>query len=97
MRSQEPSIWFESHAQAATLYVSGPMTAGSALSAVRACDDLPHAVQSLRVDLRGAEPADAGALETFALALGEWRAMRGARTRLALPWPRRGAGVIHER
>lgn len=83
--SGELVVAIECHADGAILYVSGAMGPREAMRAVRACDDIPRGVRWLRADLRNVQVAADGALETFALLLGEWRAVRQVRTRLDLP------------
>ena len=90
MRTQDATggglvVTIECHADGAILYLSGAMGPREAMRAVRACEDIPPAVRWLRADLRNVQVAVEGALETFALLLGEWRAMRQVRTRLDLP------------
>ena len=69
----EPRFCLEAHAHAATLYVSGPLTAARALSALRACEGLSPSVLELRVDLRGATLTDAAPVQAVAMLLVRWR------------------------
>lgn len=78
-------VSLECSGEAATLYLSGDLGPREAMRAVRACDDIPRGVRSLRADLRNVRVAVEGSLETFALLLGEWRAVRQVRTRIDLP------------
>lgn len=75
----------ECHANAATVYARGTLSALDALRVVHACHDLPREVRALRVDLRDVRPANRDALDALALGMGEWRARRRGFTRLDLP------------
>jgi ABC-type transporter Mla MlaB component len=75
----------ECHGEAATLYLSGVLDPREAMRAVRACERLPAHVRTLRADLRNVVVAVEGSLETFALLLGEWRAVRRVQARIDLP------------
>lgn len=78
-------ITLESHGASAMLYLSGRLGHLAAVHAVRACENIPRAVRSLRVDLRRVHVATDGALETFALVMGAWRTSRHMALRLDLP------------
>jgi hypothetical protein len=78
-------VELECHGEAATLYVSGALGPREAMRAVRACERLPERVRTLRADLRNVVVAVEGSLETFALLLGEWRAVRQVSARIDLP------------
>lgn len=75
----------ECHGDAATLYLAGALGPRDAMRAVRACERLPVGVRTLRADLRNVVVSAEGSLETFALLLGEWRAVRQVRARIDLP------------
>ena len=82
----EPRSCLEAHAHAATLYVSGPLTAAGALNALRVCEGLPASVLELRVDLRAARLTDATPVQAVAMLLVRWRrAHPGRRSRIELP------------
>lgn len=78
-------VALECHGEAATLYVSGALGPREAMRAVLACERLPERVRTLRADLRNVVVAVEGSLETFALLLGEWRAVRQVNARIDLP------------
>jgi hypothetical protein len=78
-------VELECHGEAATLYVSGALGPREAMRAVRACERLPERVRTLRADLRNVVVEVEGSLETFALLLGEWRAVRRVHARIDLP------------
>lgn len=76
----------ESHAGAAFVYLSGPLTTAGARQTLRAWQTLPPAVRLLRVDLRSATLSDPGPIAALSMLLNRWR-LRDARrhTRLDLP------------
>ena len=67
----------EAHSQAATLYLTGSVSVAGLLEAFRRCEELPHTVWMLRVDVSGAAPLDEGTRTVLAHLLRRSRATRG--------------------
>lgn len=73
----------EAHSQAATLYLTGPVSVAGLFEAFRRCEKLPPTVWMLRVDVSAAEPLDEGTRTVFAHLLRRSRATRGWVTQVA--------------
>jgi hypothetical protein len=66
----------ESHAFAATAYVTGNLTASVAASTIMACRTLPPTVRDVRIDLLGVLTCDMDALVMLESHMVEWSAER---------------------
>ena len=75
----------EAHDCAATIYVSGPLTAAVAARAIFACRTLPAALRGVRVELRAVSVWDADALVMLEVLLVDWSAERHGASRIAYP------------
>lgn len=78
-------IAIESTDRSATLYVAGPLSLPGLWQVMRACDDLPPHIRTLRLDLKNVRVAQATVPETMSTALRVWREARGGSTRVDLP------------
>jgi hypothetical protein len=65
-----PLITIEAHPRAATLYLSGTLTASGVLRAVALCDALPAPVRVVRLVGRAVEVGDTHAVKALTHALG---------------------------
>ena len=81
----EAAVFVESHAHAATLYLSGSLRWEDALAAASLCDSLPPQVTALRVDLRAAEVPDEEVGFILVGVVRKWRGERRGRTSIAMP------------
>jgi len=75
----------EAHGRAATVYVSGPLTAAVAARTIFACRTLPVSLRGVRVDLRGVAVCDPDALVMLEVLLVDWSTERRGASRIAYP------------
>lgn len=75
----------ETHASAATAYVSGRFSLAIAARAIAACCRLPRFVRAIRVDLRGVTAWDVDALAILESLLAEWARARDGMHRITHP------------
>ena len=68
---------------AATLYLSGVLTAGDAFTLSRVCSELPARVLTLRLELRGSATVEDDAMQAVRGVLRYWRESRGGSFRLS--------------
>ena len=81
----QSGLSIESHARAASAYLSGPLTLGLTARAITAFCGLPERVRALRVDLRGITVCDADAVRMLESLVGEWCYKRRGVSRIARP------------
>ena len=68
----------------ATLYLSGALCAGDAITLEQLCGDLPQRVSTLRLDLHGVDEMTDDAMCAIRGVLRYWRKSRGGSFRLSL-------------
>ena len=78
-------LTIESHATAASAYLSGPLTLGLTARALTAFCSLPLRIRALRVDLRGITVCDVDALLMLESLVVEWCHERRGVSRIARP------------
>ncbi len=82
----------ESTDRSATAYIAGSLSISGFWQVMRACDDLPADIRSLRVDLQAVRVVQDGVFEETSAALRTWREARQGSTRVDLP--RSGLGIL---
>lgn len=81
----QSGLSIESHARAASAYLSGPLTLGLSARAITAFCNLPRRVRALRVDLRGITVCDVDAMLMLESLVVEWCRERRGVSRIARP------------
>jgi hypothetical protein len=87
----------EAHSAAATLYLRGPLSVSGALTAVVACEQLPEAIRTLRLDAAATRADDAREYDLLRALVEAWHSRRRTVARRAEPprWGRRDTSVAN--
>lgn len=78
-------VRYESHAHAATIYLTGKLGPLAAARAGQAIADMQGTVQAIRVDLRAVSSIEPDSFVRLARALSAWHARTGGQITIAFP------------